>query len=112
MVQQNEIQNQPVNMAASGKRMLAGAVIGVVLISLFLVGVGAPDPGWEKLWTIRPLVIVPFAGAIGGLCNYVFVRFHNKVGVSKAVAVILSVVVFILGLWLGFVLGLDGTLWN
>ena len=112
MVQQNNLQNQPVHMAALGKRMLVGAVIGLVLISLFLIGVGEPDPSWGKLWMIRPLLIVPFAGAMGGLCNYFFVRFHHKVGVGKAVAVILSVVVFIVGLWLGFVLGLDGTLWN
>lgn len=33
-------------------------------------------------------------------------------GVNKTVAMILSVVIFIIGLWLGIVLGLDGTYWN
>ncbi|HUP13994.1 MAG TPA: hypothetical protein VM187_17360, partial [Niastella sp.] len=90
-------------------RMLAGAAIGFVLICLFLISAGHADPFWPKLWFIRPLLIVPFAGAIGGLCNYYLVYFHNMMGVNKMVAMILSVVIFIIGLWLGSVLGLDGT---
>jgi hypothetical protein len=61
---------------------------------------------------IRPLIIVPLAGAVGGLCNYFIVHFYSQFGVNKTIAVILSVVVFIIGLWLGTVLGLDGTMWD
>jgi hypothetical protein len=92
--------------------MLAGAVIGFVLICLFLISAGNADPAWPKLWFIRPLIIVPLAGAIGGLCNYYLVYFHNTMGINKIVAMIISVVIFIIGLWLGSVLGLVGTYWN
>jgi hypothetical protein len=97
---------------ALSKRMLVGAGIGLLLICLFLSTAGNPNPAWSKLWFLRPLIIVPLAGAMGGLCNYYLVYFHNVMGVNKTVAMILSVVIFIIGLWLGIVLGLDGTYWN
>lgn len=61
---------------------------------------------------IRPLITVPLAGAMGGLCSYFIIHFHNKVGVNKAFTMVLSVIVFIIGLWLGAVLGLNGTMWD
>lgn len=111
MAQTDNSTSKP-NRFSLGKRMLAGAWIGLVLISLFLIPVDEPDPAWGKLWMIRPLIIVPFAGAMGGLCNYFIVRFHNQFGVNKAIAIILSVIIFIIGLWMGIVLGLDGTMWD
>lgn len=61
---------------------------------------------------IRPLLMVPFAGAMGGLCNYFIVGRHTTIGLNKTVAVIISLLVFLAGLWMGIVLGLDGTLWD
>lgn len=92
--------------------MLVGAAIGLLLISLFLLSADDPDPEWGKLWMIRPLIIIPLAGAMGALCNYLIVHFHNLGWVNKTIAIILSAIVFIVGLWLGVVLGLDGTMWN
>ncbi|GAB4006018.1 hypothetical protein GCM10028808_07110 [Spirosoma migulaei] len=92
--------------------MVVGAGIGLVLISIFLLGVREPNPAWGTLWMIRPLLIVPLAGAVGGLCNYVILHFHNQIGVNKSIAVIVSVLVGSIGLWLGIVLGLAGTLWH
>jgi hypothetical protein len=92
--------------------MLTGAAIGLSLIAFFLITAGEGNPAWEPLWRIRPLVVVPFAGAMGGLCNYLLVRFHPMAGMNKTAAVMLSVIIFIIGLWLGIVLGLDGTMWN
>jgi predicted PurR-regulated permease PerM len=92
------------NQSSLAKRMLLGAAIGLLLICFFLI--------WPKLWIIRPLIIVPLAGAMGGLCNYYIVHYHGTIGLNKTVAIILSVIVFIIGLWLGTVLGLDGTYWN
>lgn len=93
-------------------RMLAGAGIGLLLISLFVFSVREPNPAWGKLWMIRPFIIVPFAGAMGGLCNFILIHFRHVIGINKIVAVILSVSVFLVGLWMGMVLGLDGTLWD
>jgi hypothetical protein len=92
--------------------MLVGAGIGLLLMSLFLLSAGEPNPEWGKLWMLRPLIIMPLAGAMGGLCNYLAVHFHHLIGLNKTVAVVLSAIVFVIGLFFGFVLGLDGTMWN
>jgi hypothetical protein len=82
------------------------------LISFLLLSADEPNPSWGKLWMIRPLIIVPLAGAAGGACNYFIVHFRDRVGVNKIVATVLSALIFVIGLWLGVVLGLDGTMWN
>jgi hypothetical protein len=109
----NNSTSQPQNFSI-GKRMLAGATIGLFLISLFLFSAPDADPawGWGKFWMIRPLILVPLAGAMGGLCNHFILHFRGQVGINKTTAIILSVLVFIIGLWLGTVLGLDGTWWD
>jgi hypothetical protein len=94
------------------KRMLLGGGIGLALISLFVFGVDHPDPDWGKYWMIKPLIITPLAGAMGGLSNYIIMGFHRQVGANKVVAIIISAIVFFVGLWLGVVLGLDGTMWD
>ncbi|SFC72070.1 potassium transporter KefB [Spirosoma endophyticum] len=112
MTQSNKLTTPPIHPASPGKRMAIGAGIGLILISLFLLSVREPNPGWGKLWMIRPLLIVPLAGAIGGLCTYFISHFQKQFGINKAIAIIVSVLVCLIGLWIGFVLGLDGTLWN
>ena len=112
MTQQNNLITQPIHPASLSKRALIGTGIGLLLISIFLLSVKEPNPEWGKLWMIRPLIIVPLAGATGAICNYFIIHFHNQAGVNKTIAAILSAIIFIIGLWLGFVLGLDGTLWN
>ena len=111
-MKQNNLKTQPNQPVSLAKPILIGAGIGLILISFFVFGVDEPNPEWGKLWMIRPLIIVPLAGAMGGLCNYFIVHFHDQVGVNKTIAMIISVIVFIIGLWLGIVLGLDGTMWN
>ncbi|HEY3403736.1 MAG TPA: potassium transporter KefB [Ohtaekwangia sp.] len=96
---------------SSGMRMLVGAAIGFGVIAFFIFPTN-PDPAWSRYWMIRPLLIVPFVGALGGLCNHLLIRFYFLVGLTKTKAWILSVVIFIIGLWIGIVLGLDGTLWD
>ncbi len=100
--------NQPGQLAVP---VLLGAGIGLIVISFFVFGVDHPHPEWGKLWMIRPLLITPAAGAMGGV--FYFVMDHlSKRGLNRSLALVLSLVVFIIGLWLGIVLGLAGTLWN
>jgi hypothetical protein len=93
-------------------RMLIGAGIGLAAISFFLVMSGGGNPEWGKFWMIRPLILVPFAGAMGGLCNYYIVHYRWVVGVPKGLALVISALVFLVGIWMGIVLGLDGTMWD
>ena len=109
MTQTNNPTSQP---ASLSKRMILGAGIGLLLIAFFLLTADEPDPAWGKFWMIRPLIITPFAGAMGGLCNHLLLRYYFLIGMNKTVAWIVSIIIFIIGLWMGIVLGLDGTLWD
>jgi len=99
----------PVSMA---KPMIIGAAIGFILISLFVFGVDNPNPEWGKYWMIRPLIMVPAAGAVGGLFFYFMMYMSATAKINKTVAFIISFIVFIVGLWMGTVLGLVGTMWD
>lgn len=94
------------------KFLISGAVAGAVLILLFLSSVDEPDPSWPRWWMIRPLIIVPAAGAGGGFLLYLLTPLRKAGGWKTLLGYILSVAGFIMILWLGTVLGLDGTLWN
>jgi hypothetical protein len=101
-------QNPPASIA---RPMLIGGAIGLLLISFFVFGVDNPRPEWGKLWQIKPLIVTPVAGALGGAFYY-FMDYVSYQGFNKTLAVILSIIVFMIALWLGTVLGLNGTMWN
>ena len=111
MTHRSEFQNQPIHPVSVGKLMLIGAGIGLFVILFFIVG-GEPDASWSKLWWIRPLLVVPAAGALGGLFNYNMDHLRAQGGWREVIAYILSLIVLIIVLWLGIVLGLAGTMWD
>ena len=112
MTQKNNSAAPFIYSALLGKRMIIGAAIGLTLITIFLLMAGTPNPAWGKFWMIRPLIIVALAGACGGVFYHLLDNFRNQGGWKKIAANVLSVIVFIIGLWLGTVLGLNGTMWN
>jgi hypothetical protein len=111
MTQRNDSTTEPNQPISLAKPMLIGAGIGLIAISFFVFGVDKPNPEWGKLWMIRPLIVTPIAGAMGGAFYY-FMDYQSSRGFNRTIAVILSLIVFIVGLWLGIVLGLAGTMWN
>jgi hypothetical protein len=111
MNKQNQLL-QPINWASLGKRALVGAAIALALIALFLSGVKESDPSWPRYWYIRPLLIVPLAGACGGAFYYFIDRFSSRAGLPKIATILIGLIVYVIGLWLGTILGLDGTLWD
>lgn len=102
---------QPIHSSPLGKRMLIGAGIALVLILIFIAPVN-PNPEWPKLWFLRPLILVPFAGAVGGLFYHLMDVLRKQGTWQKVLANVLSVIVYIIGLWMGTVLGLVGTMWD
>jgi hypothetical protein len=98
--------------AALAKCALTGGAIALVLISLFLSGVNHPNPSWPALWYLLPLIIVTLAGATGGAVYYFINRTGSRAGWPKIAIVIISLFIYVAGLWMGTVLGLDGTLWD
>ncbi|WP_345103017.1 hypothetical protein [Mucilaginibacter panaciglaebae] len=94
------------------KRAVLGAIIGLAIILFFVLSADRPHPEWGQLWMIRPLLVVPLAGAGGGFISYLTDTLGEQGGWKKAGAIALSVIVFVIALWLGIVLGLAGTMWN
>lgn len=91
------------------KHVIYGAGLALILIGLFLFGIDNPNPNWPEFWMLRPLIIVPLAGAMGGIWIYLC-KFSLKE--KKIIANIIGILGYIIAIWLGSVLGLDGTLWN
>jgi hypothetical protein len=91
---------------------LIGASIGLVLISIFLLGVKHADPSWPRFWQLRPLIIVPLGGAGGAVFLYLINSINYNSVVMKFAARLVGLIGFVIALWMGTVLGLDGTLWN
>lgn len=112
MVQTNNTLMQSVKPAAFAKSALIGWGIALVVILLFILPVKHPRPEWGQLWMIRPLIITPIAGAVGGACFYFLDLLRQHYRWNLFVTAALSTLIYIIGLWMGIVLGLVGTLWN
>lgn len=111
MTNENEFQTQTHSPVPIIKTMLAGAGIALLAISFFVFGVDDPNLDWGKYWMIRPLIITPLAGAIGG-AFYSFMDYQSSRGFNRTLGILIALVVYVIGLWLGIVLGLDGTMWD
>jgi hypothetical protein len=112
MNEPNKLQ-QPLHPVSLRKRALLGAGIALVLITIFIFAGGDPNPGsWPKLWFIRPLIVVPIAGAMGGVFYYLMDNLRYQGGWRKFLANLVSLIIYIIGLWFGTIAGLAGTLWN
>lgn len=94
------------------KRMLLGALIGLVVISVFVFGVQHPNPDWGKYWMLRPLIVVPIIASLSTLIFFSLNIFGFPKGWRKTVILLFSVIGYIIAFWIGVVLGLDGTLWD
>jgi hypothetical protein len=112
MTNENNLIEMPVNWKSLGFRMMIGGGIGLTLMILLISGVNNPPAEWGAFWRIRPLVVITFAGACGGVFSYLMEPLRRKGGWRAVLAIFLSVIVYIFGLWMGTVLGLVGTMWN
>lgn len=94
------------------KRMLIGAVVGFIIIALLVLPIKNPNLEWGKFWIIRPLVITPLMAAFGSLVFFVKDILQPQNAWKKYLIIGLSIFTFIVTLWIGIILGLDGTLWD
>jgi uncharacterized integral membrane protein len=109
---QTQNQQKPLHKASLMTRAFQGAGIALLLIILLLLQVRNPDPAWPKFWMIRPLIVVSCGGAMGGVVFYMMDQLRQQGGGKKILANILSLLLFVFILWLSFIFGLDGTLWD
>jgi hypothetical protein len=109
MTQKNQLTTLPTPLIRS---VVIGALIGLTVIVTFLLQVHNPRPEWHEYWMVKPLLIVPIAGAAGGICFHLLESVRRKGGLASVIGYALSLLIYLVGLWMGIVLGLDGTLWN
>jgi hypothetical protein len=112
MNSKNNSTTQPKNYFSLVISMLIGAVLGLVVISVFVFGVDEPNPAWGKYWMVRPLIITPLVGAMGGVFFHTMKYLGSKMRFNKTLVIIIGLLGFAVALWIGIVLGLDGTLWD
>jgi hypothetical protein len=93
-------------------RMLTGALIGFIIICFFVFSVHHPNPDWPPYWRIKPLIVAPLAGAFGILSFYLKLVFPPGNPLINVLLTSTSILAFVIALWTGVVLGLNGTLWN
>jgi len=112
MTNHNNSAVRAIDKTSLAKHLLLGGAIGLAVISFFIIGVDNPNPEWGEFWRIRPLIITPLSGATGGAFFYFLGHLAQQRGWSKTVAFIGAFVISFIGLWMGIVLGLAGTMWN
>ena len=91
---------------------LTGYILGLGVISLFISSVDNPNPEWGQYWMLRPLILTPLVSGIGGIALLLPDFLELKTKWKRILALFGGLLLFIIILWLGIVLGLDGTLWN
>ena len=90
------------------QRALQGATIAFVLIVTLIIAVSGKDPDYE-LWMLVPISTVSFGGACGGVFFFVMELLRINYRWKKFWVTALSVLVYIVGLYLSLVLGLAFT---
>jgi len=93
-------------------RMIIGTIVGLAVISFFIFRVPHPRPEWGEMWRVRPLIVTPLMGAMCGAGFHVVTCLFYQRGWQRVFGVVLAVLGCIVGMWMGIILGLHGTMWN
>ena len=108
----NLLDQYQINTETIIKRMLLGALVGFIVISMFVFGVKNPNPNWGQYWMLRPLIVVPIIASLSSLIFFSINIFGFPKAWRKILILVLSTIGFMIALWIGIILGLHGTLWN
>lgn len=103
---------KPINLSTLIKFAIAGAFLALILISLLIFSVNTPKPEWGQHWFIRPIIVAPIIASIGGISMYLVNLGEFESKLLNLLLFLFSIVLFLFFLWIGIILGLDGTLWN
>jgi len=112
MATQQNLQMSGVFTPLLAKRMLLIGAIGLVMVSVFVIGAGTGDASWGNYWRIKPLLLTPLLGALIGLFYDLSEPLRKLKGWKGTAFLVMSVLAVIVGLWISLVLGLNGTMWD
>ena len=94
------------------KRALQGAVIALVLITVFILGALTAN-GNTGNWVFLPIAAVTVGGAFGGAFYCFMGLFRNQGGWKKVLADVASVLVYFIILYMSLILALSALgLWD
>lgn len=94
------------------RHLISGWAIGLLITTLLIFSADEFKPEWDEWWMLKPLIITPLAAAAGMLGFYLRNYLSPTSGLGKITVFAISVLLFLAALWIGIVLGFDGTLWN
>ena len=94
------------------RHLISGWAIGISITTLIILSADEHKPEWGNWWMLKPLLITPLAAAAGMLAFYLKRFFRRNSNITRIGVFLTSLLLFLLGLWMGIVLGFDGTLWN
>lgn len=92
---------------------LAGAGLGLVLASAAVWSIEEPRLEWGNYWMIRPMLVLPVIMAIGFFFTRLLWFFSSeKTVILKTTLRTAAIVGALVSMWMGFILGFVGTIWN
>jgi ABC-type transport system involved in cytochrome c biogenesis permease subunit len=94
------------------KHLLIGAGTALLIVGFFVIAAGKGNPDWGDYWRIKPLLLSPILGGITSLCYNAAAPLRQIKGWPGKLFLGLSILGFMIGQWIGLVLGLAGTMWN
>lgn len=107
-----QTQKKSVHSGSLIKRMLQAAAVALFLIAAFLLSADYVNPEWSKYWMVKPLILTPMVASLGGVLYYYLDNLRTGSAKMQIIATVLGLLGFVFFLWMGFVLGLNGTFWN
>jgi len=102
MTSQNQILQQ-FQFKLLAKRAFQGALISFTLVTLFLFFIGALNDG---AWVLLPITTVTIGGACGGVFFYLATDLVFRQGTKRIIAIILSALVYAVGVWMSLIIAL------
>ena len=94
------------------KIVLLGFALGLFIASMLIHNVSFPKLSWGPNWYIKPMLVLSFVASIGSIPFY-FANQYEASNHSKKILAYLGATLFLLFfIWIGIILGFDGTIWN
>ncbi len=104
---------EPIKSKSVTTAIVLGFGVAFILVSALILSVNAPNPVWGKNWFVKPILLTPVIAAPGGGVFYLISRisFENQL-LFKLLKALLCLLAYIFFLWIGTIIGFNGTLWN
>lgn len=91
------------------KSFILPALVGALLPSCLLIFLILANPNSYALWMFFPLLLIPAGGATAGIFFYLMGFHWFPSGAPKLIAVIFSVLLYFVAIWISAILAFNFT---